>query len=108
MAACPNYQRSTINDQQLMSQQTAKKFEADVEDFGKLFEESVKSGGKNEGAVITGVIVAVEKDTVIIDVGLKSEGRVPLREFMVGGGAPELKAGDEVEVYLEKIENKNG
>jgi len=80
----------------------------DLEDFGSLFEESVKEGGKNEGAVITGIVVAVEKDTVIIDVGLKSEGRVPLREFMVGGVQAELRAGDEVEVYLEKIENKNG
>ncbi len=88
--------------------QAAEAFDFDVEDFGALFEESVKSGGKNEGAVITGVVVAVEKDVVIIDVGLKSEGRVPLREFMVGNVTPELKAGDEVEVYLEKIENKNG
>jgi small subunit ribosomal protein S1 len=79
-----------------------------AEDFGALFEESINSSGKNEGSVITGIIVAVEKDVVIIDVGLKSEGRVPLREFVVGGVTPELKAGDEVEVYLEKIENKNG
>jgi small subunit ribosomal protein S1 len=79
-----------------------------AEDFGALFEESINSSGKNEGSVITGIIVAVEKDVVIIDVGLKSEGRVPLREFIVGGVTPELKTGDEVEVYLEKIENKNG
>src|SRR5262245_10801590 len=80
----------------------------DMEDFGKLFEESLKTSGKNEGGVITGVIIAVEKDTVIVDVGLKSEGRIPLREFQVGNASPELKAGDEVEVYLEKIENRNG
>jgi len=88
--------------------QPAQAFDMEVEDFGALFEESVKSGGKNEGSVIKGIVISVEKDTVIIDVGLKSEGRVPLREFMVGGAAPELRAGDEVEVYLEKIENKNG
>src|SRR5271170_3064218 len=88
--------------------QPAQAFTMEVEDFGALFEESVQSGGKNEGSVITGIVIAVEKDTVIIDVGLKSEGRVPLREFMVGGTQPELRAGDEVEVYLEKIENKNG
>jgi len=80
----------------------------EVEDFGALFEESIKEGGKNEGAVITGIVVSIEKDIVIIDVGLKSEGRVPLREFAVGGVMPELRTGDEVEVYLEKIENKNG
>ncbi|MEQ1789756.1 MAG: 30S ribosomal protein S1, partial [Rickettsiales bacterium] len=55
-----------------------------------------------------GIIVAIEKDVVIIDVGMKSEGRVPLREFMIGNTPAELKSGDEVEVYLEKIENKNG
>jgi len=88
--------------------QPAQAFSMEVEDFGALFEESIKESGKIEGAVIKGIVVAVEKDTVIIDVGLKSEGRVPLREFMVGGVQPELRAGDEVEVYLEKIENKNG
>ncbi len=81
---------------------------AETEDFGALFEESVKESGKNEGSVITGVVVAVEKDTVIIDVGLKSEGRVPLREFSTSGAAVELRPGDEVEVFLEKIENKHG
>jgi small subunit ribosomal protein S1 len=79
-----------------------------VEDFGALFEESIKSGSKTEGAVVKGIIVAIEKDIVIVDVGMKSEGRVPLREFMVNGATPEMRAGDEVEVYLEKIENKNG
>jgi small subunit ribosomal protein S1 len=80
----------------------------ETEDFGALFEESLKESGKNEGSVITGIVVAVEKDMVIIDVGLKSEGRIPLREFTVGGQTPEIRPGDEVEVYLEKIENKNG
>ena len=88
--------------------QAAQVLDMEVEDFGALFEESIKGSGKTEGAVITGVVVAIEKDVVIIDVGMKSEGRVPLREFMVNGVAAELKAGDEVEVYLEKIENKNG
>lgn len=80
----------------------------EVEDFGALFEESLKASNVNEGSVVTGIIVSVEKDIVIIDVGLKSEGRVPLREFTVGGTTPELRAGDEVEVYLEKIESRNG
>ena len=87
---------------------TAQAFNFEVEDFGALFEESLKSTGKNEGSVVKGIVVAVEKDIVIVDVGMKSEGRVPLREFSVGGATPELRAGDEVEVYLEKIENRNG
>ena len=81
---------------------------AETEDFGALFEESLKTSGKNEGGVITGLVIAVEKDTVIVDVGLKSEGRIPLREFQVGGANVELKPGDEIEVYLEKIENRHG
>lgn len=80
----------------------------ETEDFGKLFEESLKRSGKNEGGIVKGAVVAVEKDMVIIDVGLKSEGRIPLREFAIGGGSTELRPGDEVEVYLEKIENRNG
>ncbi|MGE0754380.1 MAG: 30S ribosomal protein S1 [Alphaproteobacteria bacterium] len=90
--------------------QTATAHENDqfVEDFGKLFEQSLKESEKREGSVVTGTVVAIEKDLVIIDVGLKSEGRVPLREFSASGAAPEIQPGDEVEVYLEKIENKNG
>ncbi|MDE3015302.1 MAG: 30S ribosomal protein S1 [Pseudomonadota bacterium] len=88
--------------------QAAQAMNMEVEDFGALFEESVKTSGKNEGSVITGTVISVEKDTVIIDVGLKSEGRVPLREFQVGNTTPELRAGDEVEVFLERIENKHG
>lgn len=80
----------------------------EVEDFGALFEESLKESNITEGSVVTGLIVGIEKDIVIIDVGLKSEGRVPLREFTVSGTTPELKEGDEVEVYLEKIESRNG
>ena len=82
--------------------------EYEIEDFGALFEESVKSSGKSEGSVTTGVIVGIEKDVVIIDVGMKSEGRVPMREFIVNNVMPELRIGDDVVVYLEKIENKNG
>jgi len=79
------------------------------ENFSDLFESYVKSGEKTEGNVISGVIVAIENDDiVVIDVGLKSEGRVPLKEFAQNGKVPELRVGDEVEVYLERLENKNG
>ncbi len=91
-----------------MSQTANAYANVEIEDFGALFEESQTTGGKSEGSVVKGIIVAIEKDVVIIDVGMKSEGRVPLREFSVGGGNAELRPGDEVEVYLEKIENKNG
>jgi small subunit ribosomal protein S1 len=83
-------------------------FDMEMEDFGKLFEESIKAGSQKEGSVITGKVISIEKDVVIVDVGLKSEGRIPLREFQVGNAAPELKPGDDVEVYLERIENRHG
>lgn len=91
-----------------MSQAANAYANVEIEDFGALFEESQTTGGKSEGSVVKGIIVAIEKDVVIIDVGMKSEGRVPLREFSVGNSQAELRVGDEVEVYLEKIENKNG
>ena len=83
-------------------------FEVEMEDFGKLFEESIKSSKQQEGSVIEGTVISIEKDMVIVDVGLKSEGRIPLREFSIGGATPELRPGDTVEVYLEKIENRHG
>ena len=61
-----------------------------------------------EGTVIKGRVISVENDIVLIDVGLKSEGRVPLKEFAAGGGDPELHIGDTVEVFLERMEDKNG
>src|SRR5690554_3627508 len=76
------------------------------EDFASMLEESFSDGHSGEGQVVRGVITAVEKDMAIIDVGLKVEGRVPLKEF--GSRAKELKAGDTVEVYVERIENALG
>ena len=61
-----------------------------------------------EGSVVKGTITAIEKDLAVIDVGLKMEGRVPLREFAVPGRASELKVGDTVEVYIERTENALG
>ncbi len=104
MPADASQQRMSI----IMAQAAQAFNDIEIEDFGALFEESQTTGGKAEGSVVKGIIVAIEKDVVIIDVGMKSEGRVPLREFSVGGANPELRAGDEVEVYLEKIENRNG
>ncbi|MEZ5690816.1 MAG: 30S ribosomal protein S1 [Rickettsiales bacterium] len=89
--------------------QAAKAYEnVEIEDFGKLFEESQNEDGKSEGSVVKGTVIGIEKDLAIIDVGMKSEGRVPLREFSVGGNSAEIAVGDEVDVYLERIENKNG
>ncbi|MGC1695846.1 MAG: S1 RNA-binding domain-containing protein, partial [Pseudolabrys sp.] len=78
------------------------------EDFAKLLDESMGTGNLQEGAVIKGKIVGIEKDMAVIDVGLKTEGRVALREFAAPGRQSELKIGDEVEVYLERVENALG
>jgi small subunit ribosomal protein S1 len=78
------------------------------EDFAQLLEESFNKGNLQEGSVIKGIIVGIEKDLAVIDVGLKTEGRVPVREFTAPGRQSELKVGDTVEVYLERVENALG
>jgi len=78
------------------------------ESFAALLDESLGTDDSLEGKVLRGIIIAIEGDTAVVDVGLKSEGRVALKEFAEAGQMPELKAGDEVEVYLERMENKNG
>jgi small subunit ribosomal protein S1 len=78
------------------------------EDFAKLLEESFIQGSLQEGTVVKGKVVGIEKDLAVIDVGAKTEGRVALREFSGPGRGNEIKIGDEVEVYLERIENALG
>jgi small subunit ribosomal protein S1 len=78
------------------------------EDFAKLIDESFGNGHLQEGAVVKGTVVGIEKDVAVIDVGLKTEGRVALREFTGPGRNNEIKIGDTVEVYLERIENALG
>ncbi|UVK55389.1 30S ribosomal protein S1 [Mesorhizobium sp. AR02] len=78
------------------------------DDFASLLEESFTTGHSGEGQVVKGIITAIEKDMAIIDVGLKVEGRVPLKEFGVKGKDTTLKVGDTVEVYVERIENALG
>src|SRR5919109_238084 len=78
------------------------------EDFAKLLEESFTHGSPQEGAVVKGTVVAIEKDLAVIDVGAKTEGRVALREFAGPGRQADIKVGDTVEVYLERIENALG
>jgi small subunit ribosomal protein S1 len=78
------------------------------EDFAALLEESFRQADIAEGTVVKGRVVAIEKDVAVIDVGLKVEGRVPLKEFGVRGKDGVLNPGDEVEVYLERVENALG
>ena len=76
------------------------------DDFESMLDESFSAEHSAEGSVVKGLITAIEKDMAIIDVGLKVEGRVALKEF--GSRAKELKAGDTVEIYVDRIENALG
>ncbi|MBU4531600.1 MAG: 30S ribosomal protein S1 [Hoeflea sp.] len=79
-----------------------------TEEFASLFAESLATQDLAEGYVAKGIVIAIEKDVAIIDVGLKVEGRVPLKEFGAKAKDGTLKVGDEVEVYVERIENALG
>src|ERR1700739_3110081 len=78
------------------------------DDFAKLVDEILTDGHLQEGSVVKGTVVAIEREVAVIDVGLKTEGRVALREFAGPGRSAEIKVGDTVEVYLERIENALG
>jgi len=76
--------------------------------FSQLLEESLTSFNKKEGQIVKGTVLFIKNDSVVIDVGLKSEGRVPLREFSSPGEEIDIKPGDKFDVLLEKLENKDG
>ena len=81
---------------------------ASMEEFEALLEQSFETHDVVEGAVVKGVITAFEKDLAVIDVGLKVEGRVAMKEFGAAGRDGSMKVGDEVEVYVDRVENAMG
>jgi len=78
------------------------------DDFAAMLEASLGKNQSFEGRVVKGVVTGIENDLAVIDVGLKSEGRVPLREFAGLDGQHGLSVGDEVEVFVDRVENANG
>jgi small subunit ribosomal protein S1 len=82
--------------------------DAATENFADLLAESFGEGTNVEGSVVRGFIVGIEGDAVVIDVGLKSEGRVPMKELAAPGQKPSVSIGDEIEVYVERMEDRNG
>ena len=79
------------------------------DDFAALLDESLGGRDFMEGSVVKGKVVGIEKDFAIIDVGLKTEGRIQVKEFGVDdAGKPTIKVGDDVEVFLERVENALG
>ena len=78
------------------------------DDFAAMLEASFEIRAPAEGSVVRGTIIAIENDFAVVDVGLKTEGRVSLKEFAMPGQPPTVAIGDEVEVYLERVENAMG
>ena len=78
------------------------------DDFAAMLEQSFETQSPQEGQVIKGTIVAIENDFAMVDVGLKTEGRISLKEFAMPGIPADIKVGDTVEVYLERVENALG
>ncbi len=84
---------------------TAASYNPTRDDFAAMLNEFLGGDNLQEGPVVKGTVTAIENDMAVIDVGLKSEGRVPLREFAGRARRPNLKVGDEVEVYVDRVEN---
>ena len=80
----------------------------EVESFADLFAEQIKIDEKKEGQVVKGTIISIENDMMIIDVGYKTEGRISIREFSDKSNTKLPVEGDIIDVYLEKVENRNG
>jgi small subunit ribosomal protein S1 len=88
--------------------QTATDTMPSSDDFAAMLEESFLDRDRIEGSVITGHVIAIENDEAVVDVGLKAEGRVPIKEFSTPGHPAEVQIGDAVEVYVERFETKSG
>jgi small subunit ribosomal protein S1 len=79
-----------------------------TESFAEMFEESLVNQNLTRGAVVTGTVVDIQSDSVIVNAGLKSEGIIPIEEFKNAAGEIEIEVGDEVEVSLEAVEDGFG
>ena len=80
-----------------------------TEDFAALLDEQLGSEDDGfEGRVLKGTVISVDSDVVVVDVGLKSEGRVPTKEFGNPGQPLDIKPGDEVDVFVERYEDRDG
>ena len=87
---------------------TVESQESNKESFADLLEAAFSQQKSLEGKVAKGRIIGVDHDMVLVDVGLKSEGRIPLKEFGTATQKPEVQVGDVIDVYVERLEDKNG
>jgi small subunit ribosomal protein S1 len=88
--------------------QTADEQTPPTDDFAAMLEESFRTSDRIEGSVMTGTVIAIDNEDAVVDVGLKAEGRVPLKEFSTPGHPVEVEIGDRVEVYVERFETRTG
>ncbi|KZQ30467.1 30S ribosomal protein S1 [Enterobacter genomosp. O] len=79
-----------------------------TESFAQLFEESLKTIETRPGSIVRGVVVAIDKDVVLVDAGLKSESAIPAEQFKNAQGELEIQVGDEVDVALDAVEDGFG
>jgi len=79
-----------------------------TENFADLLEESLRNTKSFEGTVVKGTVLAVEGEHVLVDVGLKAEGRIALKEFSAPGRPAEIKVGDLIDVFVDRIEGRDG
>ena len=84
--------------------------EIDEQSFSAMLEETFKENQPLEGSVVKGTIIGIEGDVVLVDVGLKSEGRIPIKEFGKGeqGQDSSINVGEIIDIYLERMEDRNG
>src|ERR687892_406785 len=88
--------------------QTADEQMLPSDDFAAMLDESFRASDRIEGSVMTGTVIAIDNEDAVVDVGLKAEGRVPLKELSTPGHPVEVEIGDRVEVYVERFETRTG
>ena len=79
-----------------------------METFGEILEQSLAGGAVQQGEIVKGTVVAIDRDAVTIDIGFKAEGSIPLREFFDPQGDIVVKVGDEIDVYVESVGDETG
>ena len=105
---CCTSDRNSDKTEICLTSTTNSAADAATENFADLLAESFGEGTNVEGSVVRGFVIGIEGDAVVIDVGLKSEGRVPLKELAAPGQQANVSIGDEIEVYVERMEDRNG
>ena len=91
-----------------MATATSPAFDAGTEDFAALLDATLGPDTGFAGSVVSGRVLRIDDDYAVVDVGLKSEGRVPLKEFAPQGAKPEVQVGDVVELFVERYEDRDG